>query len=150
MRVPSTSVLLHRLAILFLFRMISFSTATALVALVHLVALLRILQIVVLSSLSDFLHSVITDGGGALWHHDQYPSPTVHFSFFSENQGTDTYGHDCCFRDGSDDELFLHCLSATQATHRTYPTSRSDAWLPLGTSSLLNIWENKISKHSHD
>ena len=76
-----------------------------------------------------FSHCSAIDGGGALWLYGQYPSPLVSFSFFHDNTGSSTYGHDCCIRNGGQEEVFVSCFSTIQLTPRVYPFDYQDDWI---------------------
>ena len=82
-----------------------------------------------------FSHCSATDGGGALWLNGAYPIPTLSYSFFHDNTGTDDNGHDCFLNEAHDLEYFLHCFSATLRSPRVYPDTYEDDWLPQANSS---------------
>ena len=77
-----------------------------------------------------FSHCKAVSGGGALWLFGAYPSLVLTFSFFHDNEESNNRGHDCCFRDGSDDQLCVQCFSATQRTPRVYPSGHDNNWHP--------------------
>ena len=77
-----------------------------------------------------------TQGGGALLLFGTYPSPTVSFSFFHANTGTDELGHDCSFYTGVPSQPLLHCFT-TRLNYGVYPSSYSN-WLPQGSIYFVN------------